>query len=461
MGEYDLVVIGGGPGGVSAAVRAAQLGLNVAVVEERGLGGECTLYGCIPVKALLFYASASMLVSRLSHVELDTGGAFREARRLASELSKGISTLLERYGVHVYHGRGVIEEPGAVRVEGNEGTVRLSYRSLLLAPGSVPYTPPGLEPDGVVVHDNRSVLENPPQRGERLLIIGGGPVGVEYAAVFARLGVEVTLVEALPRLLPGFDRELSPYTTRLLRRLDVDVATGCPVEQLEKKEGRVAARLCGGRLEVFDYALVAVGRRPATRGIGLEKLGVKLDDKGYIKTDDTMRTTAPHVYAVGDATGPPLLAHKAVRQALVAAENIAAGTTVARYKPKAVPMAVYLGMVEAVQVGVTLSEARRQGLGTAKVRLGWSSHAHLAGAADGFAAVVYDPETRRVLGYEAAAPNAAEQAAIATLAIEAGMTLEQLAKTVYPHPSTSEILYETALAALDKPLNYHKHKPTH
>ena len=452
---HDLAVIGGGPGGYPGAIRAAQLGLRVVLFEERGLGGECTLYGCVPTKTIMQYAAASAALARLgAEPGLDPARVWMEARRVAQELSAGIESLLARHGVKVVKARARLVAPGVVEA----GGARVEARAVLLAPGSRPVAPPGVFVDNKVVLDNRGWLEKPPARGEEVLVVGGGAVGVEAAAAAAMLGARVVLVEALPRLLPGLPRGLAAAATRVLRRLGVAVETGCPVEEISAEGGGARVRLCGG-VRRFSRVLVATGRRPATDGLGLKEAGVRLDEKGYIVVNEFLETSAPGVYAAGDAAGPPMLAHKAIHESLIAATNAASmldrSVKKARRDTWAIPIVVHLGHVEAVSVGVSLDEARKRGLGVARVRLGWSLYAVTLGAAEGYAALVYEPDTGRVLGYEALAPGAGDSVALAAAAVRHGLTVYDLASTVYPHPERVEQVAEAALAALGFPLHYY------
>ncbi len=456
--DYDLVVVGGGPGGYPGALLAALRGLRVAVVEARGLGGECTLYGCVPTKAMLHAAYVVYEARRLGgSVSLPLERVLGEAGAVAGELSRGVEMLLRGRGVDVVWGRGRLVAGGRVVVEASDGGVEtLSSRLVLLAPGSEPWAPRGLEPDGVLVFDNRSLLRLG-RRVERVLIVGGGPVGVEYAQALAALGVEVVLVEALPRLLPGVSVELGRYAARLLRRLGVEVHTGCGVEALERLRGeRVRASLgCGGVVEA-DAAVVATGRRSAAPGaVAPELRGRLLDGGGFVRVDSRLSTGLSGVYAAGDAVGAPMLAHKAIHESLAAVENMLGGG-VERPGARRIPVVVY-GLVEMAQVGYAgAAEAAGDGFeaGEARIRLGGVARARIEGGGDGFVKIVYDKRNGRLLGLVAAAPGAGELAAAAALAIEAGVGLGEAAAVVAPHPTRMEALLEAVYAALGRPLHY-------
>jgi len=451
--KYDLVVLGGGPGGYPAAVRAAQLGLNVALVEADKLGGECTNYGCIPTKALIRAAEALHAASLpfiRGGVSADFGELMEWVKGFSSRISGGVEFLLKGYGVQVYRGHGSIHAPGVLSVDGE----MVRFEKLIVATGTSPAEIPGLEPDGEIVHDNRSIL-GLKRKPSRMLIVGGGYIGVEYAAAMAKLGVEVHIVELLDRLLPGMDRDFGRIVERHLKKLGVKVYTRTRVEGLERREAYAVARLSGNKSVEADTVLVAVGRRPNTSGIGLEKLGVILDDKGYVKVNERMEARgAPGVYAAGDVTGPPLLAHKAFLQAVVAAES-ASGDRSAAYDPRGVPSVVFTDP-EIASVGLTLEEARRLGLKAAERRLplGGLARASLEGCGDCFAKIVYDEDSKALLGFHIAAPNASEIIAAAALAIEMGATLEDVALTIHPHPTVSEALKEAAELALGRPIHF-------
>ncbi len=454
MEKFDLVVIGGGPGGYPAAVRASQLGLNVALVEADSLGGECTNYGCIPTKALLYPSGLAASLARLEfakgHVEIDFEGLMDWVSGVVESVSGGVSSLLKGYGVEVLRGRARISAPGVVEVE---GVGSIGYEKLIVATGTSPARIPGLEPDGDVVHDNRSILRLRRKPG-RMLIVGGGYIGVEYATVMSRLGVEVTVVELMERLLPTMMRDFSRVVERRLRSEGVRILTGRKVESLERREGYAKARISGVGEEEFDTVLVAVGRKPNSRGLGLEGLGVKTDSHGYIVVNEGMETTSPGVYASGDVSGPPLLAHKAFLQGVVAAER-AAGDSTAAYDARAVPAVVYTDP-ELATTGLTLDEAKKMGVDAAETRLPLAALARVAleGCRECFAKIVHERSTGAVLGFHVAAPHASEIIAEATLAIEMGATVEDLASTIHPHPSVSESVKEVAELALEKPIHY-------
>ncbi|MEB2837374.1 MAG: NAD(P)/FAD-dependent oxidoreductase [Desulfurococcales archaeon] len=444
----DVVVIGGGPAGYPAAAILARSGMRVALVEEHLLGGECTNYGCIPTKALY----SRLLHSRLAGAPPPGLGGLAEWAWSGpvARSRVGVEEILSTAGVWVVRGRARLAGERLVVVEG--GPELRAERAVLLAPGSEPGYPRGLEPDGEVVVDNRGFLEAIRRQPSRILIVGGGPVGVEYATIAALAGLEAILVEVMPRLLPGVDRSLGQAVESSLRRMGVRVYKRSTVERLERIPRGARVWISGhGSVEV-DLVVVATGRRPSTRGLGLREAGVPVDEKGYIVVErPSMRTPAPWAYAAGDAAGPPLLAHKAFHESLAAAHSILGRP---RRPPGPVPLVVYTHP-EAASVGLTLEEARRRGVEAVEARasVGALARVGIEGGERGFVKIVYEAGTHRILGVHAFLPEAGELAGYAASLIGRGATLEDLASTVHPHPTVSEALWEAAMAALGEPVH--------
>lgn len=443
--EFDVVVIGGGVGGYPAAVALAWRGYRVALVEESLVGGECVNYGCIPSKALLHAARVLWEGRRLGlRVEPPgRGWPWGWVSGIVSRTRSGVEELLERAGVEVIRGRARLAGRSSGRVRVKVGGVDLEAGSVLLAPGSEPAGLPGV-PVGGPVMDNRlfyTMKETP----DSVLVIGGGPVGVEAAFSLAWLGSRVVLVEAMPRILPSMDRDLSAMAARGLRRAGVEVHTGSTVKV--EVDGDSVKALIGGAEERFDAALVAVGRRPGTQGLGVESVGARLDERGFIVVGGGQRA-APQVYAAGDAAGPPLLAHKAIHESLVAAAEVA-GIPGPQGRP-VVPMVVY-GDPEIASVGLTLREAREKGIPAAEARfnLAGQSRARIENDGLGLVKVVYRRDNGAILGVHIAAPNAGEAIAAAVEELEEGTRVSEAAWRVRPHPSIVEALTDAMLQALD------------
>ncbi len=450
--KYDVVVIGGGPGGYPAAIRAAQLGARVALVEEDKLGGECTNYGCIPTKAIVrpleaIHRATSLPFTKGS-LEVDFKGLMEWVNGITGQVSGGVETLLKGYDVEILRGRARLSGSTTIEVDG----ARIWADRIVIATGTSPSSIPGVGIDGEIIHNNRTILGLRRKPGS-MLIIGGGYIGVEYANAMAKLGVEVTIVEMMPRLLPGMDKDLARVAQRRLKKLGVQIHTNTMVKELKASEKGAEATLSNGGKVEAEKVLIAVGRRPNTRGIGLENAGVSLDERGYIKVDENMATSNPRIYASGDVAGPPLLAHKAFLQGAVAGENAAGGEAV--YEPRAVPAVVYTEP-ELASVGYTLDEAREAGFNAEEKRypLGGLAMARIEEATDGMVKLVYDTDSQQLLGVHIAAPHAGEIIAGLTLALEYGASLEDLALTIHPHPSIVEAVKEAAELVLGRPIHY-------
>ena len=449
--RVDVVVIGGGPAGYPAAALLGRAGLRVALVERHLLGGECTNYGCIPTKALY----TRLLHARLSRL---SPPPLWELARWAWEdpvahSRRGVGEILERAGVWVIRGEARLAGERLVEVEG--GPLLEAERAVILAPGSLPGHPRGLEPDGVVVVDNRGFLEALGRRPGRALIVGGGPVGVEYATILSMAGAEVTLVEVMPRILPGMDKSLGQAVEASLRRSGVRVVKRSTVKALERREGYVRAEIPGHGVVEADLVVVATGRRPATKGLGLEAAGVPVGDGGYIEVErPCMRAGKPWAYAAGDAVGPPLLAHKAFHESVAAAQCILG---LKPRRPSPVPMVVYTHP-EVASVGLTLDQALARGLRAREARVSVAALArvYMEGGERGFVKIVYEDGTHRILGIHAFLPGAGELAGYASHLIASGATLEELASTIHPHPTVSEALWEAAMAALGREVHVSK-----
>ncbi len=444
---YDVVVLGGGPGGYPAAIIAAQRGAKTAIVEKDRFGGECTNYGCIPTKALLKGAKLAREMMEYPFVKGDVSIDFKELRRwmdrIVTRSSRGVEYLLKGNEVEIVKGEGRVGD-GYVEVDGR----RIQYRSLVLATGSKPISIPNFEVDGQIIHNNKTILsiEEPPGK---LLVIGGGYIGLEYATLFTRLGTKVTVVELLDRVLPQMDRDLSSYIANRLKKEGVEIRTGVKAESSRKEDGGVRVRLSDGVEEVFDMVLVAVGRKPNT---AIFNGFVEMDEKGFVEVDDRMATSRASVYASGDITGNPMLAHKAFMEAVVAGENASGGD--AYYISRYVPAVVYTDP-ELLSVGYTLEEALEKGYKASeeKYPLGGVARARMELGDDGFIKIVYDERDGTILGIHMAAPNASEMAGEATYLLETSATLEDLALTIHPHPTVSEAFREAAEYILDRPIH--------
>jgi len=447
--EVDVAVIGGGPGGYSAAFRCAELGLETVVVDAgKRLGGACLWEGCIPSKALLHVAAVLGEAERAKEYGVDFGDprvsldALRKwkSERVVGKLARGLAGVARSKNVEVVGGHAVFEESRGIRVEGDEPQ-KIRFKHVVIATGSVPSRPSGLDLASERVMDSTAALEVP-EVPERLLVIGGGYIGLELGQVYAALGSRVTLVEMTDGLLPGVDRDLVQPLARRCERFFAEVRLGTTVTGLRETPAGMEVRL-GESTATFDRVIVAVGRRAQTEGLGLETTRARPDGRGVLAVDERGRTADPPIWAVGDVTGEPMLAHRAMRQGKVVAEAIAKRP--AAFDNVAVPAVIFTDP-EVAWCGLTETEAERTGRAVkiAKVQWAASGRAATLGRADGLTKLVVDPDSGRVLGVGIVGPGAGELIGEGTLAVEAALTAEDLAATIHAHPTLSESLMEAA-----------------
>jgi dihydrolipoamide dehydrogenase len=455
--EVDVVVVGGGPGGYSAAFRSAELGLDTVVVDTgRRLGGACLYEGCIPSKALLHAAAVIHDVERAREIGLDYGEpkiALDQLRawkddRVVTRLARGLAGAARSKGVEVIGGRAVFEGSRGLRVEGDLPQ-KIRFTHAIIATGSEPSPLPGLAIRSDAIMDSTAALDLA-SVPERLLIVGGGYIGLEMGTVYAALGSQVTLVEMMDGLLPGVDRDLVQPLARRIDRLFAAVHLRTAVSALREVDGRVEAELGSQGAQRFDRVLVAVGRRARTAGLGLDTTRVEGDDRGAIRIDDRCRTADPHVYAVGDVTGEPMLAHRAMRQGKVAAEAIAGRA--AAFDNVAVPAVVFTDP-EVAWCGLTEREAKQANRPVKVARMLWAASGRAAtlGRSDGLTKLIADPESGRLLGAGVVGPGAGELIAEAALAVETAALAEDVAATIHAHPTLGETFMEAAQALLIEP----------
>jgi dihydrolipoamide dehydrogenase len=452
--EVDVAVVGGGPGGYSAAFRCAELGLETVVIDAaKRLGGACLFEGCIPSKALLHVAALIEDAERARELGVDFGeprvslDPLRKwkSERVVGRLARGLASVAKAKSVEVIGGRAAFESSREIYVEGDEPQ-KVRFKHAIIATGSAPVGLPGLSLTSDRILDSTAALELA-EIPERLLVIGGGYIGLELGQVYAALGSKVTLVEMTDGLLPGVDRALVQPLARRCEKLFAKIRLSTKVAALVEKGSAIEARLEAGESEMFDRVLVAVGRRPASAGLGLERTRASADARGFVHVDERCRTADPSIYAVGDVTGEPMLAHRAMRQGKVAAEVIAQRP--AAFDNVVVPAVVFTDP-EVAWCGLTEAEAAREGRAVKVARREWaaSGRALTLGRSDGVTKMLADPETGRVLGVGIVGPGAGELIAEAALAIETAMTVEDLAATIHTHPTLSETLMEAAESLL-------------
>jgi len=453
--EVDVAVVGGGPGGYSAAFRCAELGLETVVIDADGrLGGACLFEGCIPSKALLHVAAVVSEAERAREWGVDFGeprislDPLRKWKqeRVVGKLARGLASVAKGKGVTVIGGRAVFEDSTTLRIEG-ESLQKVRFKHAIVATGSAPAPLPGIELRSDRVMDSTAALELP-EIPERLLVIGGGYIGLELGTVYATLGSRVTLVEMTEGLLPGVDRDLVQPLQRRVEKLFAAVHLGTKVTALREAGGHVEATLEGQGAETFDRVLVAVGRRARSRGLGLEATRVRLTVRGaFVQIDERCRTHDPHLYAVGDVTGEPMLAHRAMRQGKVAAAALAGQP--AAFDNVAVPAVVFTDP-EIAWCGLSEAQAKSQGMETKVAKFQWAASGRAAtiGRADGLTKLVADAASGRVVGVGIVGPGAGELIAEATLAVETAALVEDVAATIHAHPTLSESLMEAAESLL-------------
>jgi dihydrolipoamide dehydrogenase len=457
--DFDLVVIGAGPGGYVAAIRAAQLGLRVACVEkEAALGGTCLNVGCIPSKALLdsseLYAEVRGGLAahgiRVGEPALDLGAMMARKDAVVRGLTQGIAGLFRKHGIETIRGTARLAAAGRVAVDGR----LLEGRHVLIATGSEPTPLPALPFDGERIVSSTEALALP-RVPERLLVIGAGAVGLELGSVWRRLGAEVTVVEFLDRIVPGMDRTMGEQLRRVLERqgLRFRLSTAAVGAERTASGVRVRLRSAGGEaVEEAEVVLVAVGRRPYVDGLGARELGVAFDERGRIVVDERFQTRVPGVFAIGDVIAGPMLAHKASEEGVAAVELMAGGAGHIDYD--VVPSVVYTAP-ELASVGLAEETARERGhtvaVGTFPFRA--NGRARCLGEAEGLVKIVADARSDRLLGVHILGPRASELVAEAVVAMELGASAEDLGRTVHAHPTLAEAIKEAALAVGNRPIH--------
>jgi dihydrolipoamide dehydrogenase len=464
---FDVVVIGAGPAGYVCAIRAAQLGLKTACVEadnyEGGLGGTCLNWGCIPAKALL--ESAALAENLKSHgeemgvrpveVEYDMGAAVDRSRFISEKLTKGIAFLFKKNGVEHLAGKGRIAGTGKVEVTPAEGDpFTVETKNVVIATGAVMKSFPGFEIDGEKVIGSREALalRNPP---EKMVVVGAGYVGVEFADVFSAFGVDVTLVEALDTLVPLADPEIGKTLARSFKKRGMTLRTGTKVKSLDRDASPMVLTVetdKGEEAIETDVVLMAVGRKPVTDGLGLEELGVEMDGP-WVKIDEWCRTSVDGIYAIGDVAGEPMLAHKGSHEGILAAERIA-GVAEHPMRYDNIPSVGYCHP-EVATIGMTEAEATEAGhdVRVGKYPLAAHGRALTAAHPEGFVKIVADAKYGEILGVHMIGYNVSELIAEAGIARELEATVEEIAAHAHAHPSMAEAVMEAALAAMDRAIH--------
>ncbi|MBN6186251.1 dihydrolipoyl dehydrogenase [Aneurinibacillus sp. BA2021] len=453
--ELDVLVIGAGPGGYVAAIRAAQLGKKVAVVDKAEVGGVCLNRGCIPSKSLISAAKQYEQAKEGSSIGINVEGVSVDMKKVqewkqsvVNKLTGGVGQLLKGNGVEVISGEALFVSENEVRVFHGYDVNRYRFNHCIIATGSRPIEIPALPfSERILSSTEALMLDHIPQK---MLVVGGGYIGIELGTVFAKLGTKVTVLEGADSILPGFEKPMVQMVRKKLKKLGVEIHTEAMAQASEVTENsvKVTAKI-KDKEETFeaDYCLVTVGRRPNTDELGLEAIDMKLTDRGLIQIDKQCKTNIPNVYAIGDIVEGPALAHKASYEGKVAAEVIAGQPSEIDYM--AIP-AVVFSDPEMASVGLTEQQAKEEGytVKTGRFSFAANGRALSVNETDGFVKVVANEEDGRVLGVQVVGPEASDLIAEAGLAIEMGATLEDIALTIHAHPTLAEVTMEAAEAAL-------------
>ena len=455
--RYDLAVIGAGPGGYVAAARAAQLGMKVCCIDKfERPGGVCLNYGCIPSKALLDSSEHAFLAANrfkdhgisVGAPEIDLKAMMKRKDAVVQALTDNVANLLKAGNVDMIHGTATLESAGRVNVENGQGNRRVEAAKILLATGSRPAALEGLAFDGRLIVTSTEALAFDKVPG-RLLIVGGGYIGLELGSVWSRLGSKVTVVEMTDHIAGSMDGELSRRLLRILKKqgMDFKLKTRVTGAKVRKKTVKVAMDTDGESSEqICEAVLVAVGRKPLTEGLGLEDAGVRTDARGFVVVDENFRTNVENIHAIGDLIGGPMLAHKASAEGRAAAEIMAGGFGEVNYD--AVPMVIYTAP-EAAAVGKTEEQLKQEGISycTGTFPLTGAGRARCMGETEGMVKVLSHRKTDRVLGVHIIAPRASDMIAEAVFAIEFGASSEDIGRIMHGHPTFAEALQEAAMVA--------------
>ncbi|WP_288941852.1 dihydrolipoyl dehydrogenase [uncultured Roseovarius sp.] len=456
--SFDLIVIGAGPGGYVAAIRGAQLGLSVAVVEREHMGGICLNWGCIPTKALLRSSEVFHLMHRAGEFGLkadkigyDLDAVVKRSRGVAKQLNSGVGHLLKKNKVTTIMGEASLPAKGKVSVKTDKGVEELEAKHIVLATGARARELPGLEADGEQVWTYKHALM-PPHMPKKLLVIGSGAIGIEFASFYNTLGAETTVVEVMERILPVEDAEISRMAKKSFQKQGMKIMEKAMVKQLDRAKGKVTAHIeAGGKVEKhdFDTVISAVGIVGNTEGLGLEELGVKVD-RTHVVTDEYCRTGVEGLYAIGDVAGAPWLAHKASHEGVMVAEMIA-GQTVHPVKPDSIAGCTYC-QPQVASVGLTEAQAKEAGY---KIRVGrfpfiGNGKAIALGEPEGMIKTVFDEKTGELLGAHMIGAEVTELIQGYVVGRQLETTEEDLMHAVFPHPTLSEMMHESVLDAYDR-----------
>ncbi len=458
---FDVIVIGAGPGGYVAAIRAAQLGQKVAIIERESLGGICLNWGCIPTKAMLRSAEVFHLMRRAKEFGLKVEGAgfdldavVARSRAVAKQLSGGIGHLMKKNKITVFMGNATLPKAGAVKVTSDKGAEELTAKAIVLATGARARELPGLEADGDLVWTYRHALQ-PKRMPKKLLVIGSGAIGIEFASFFNTLGADTTVVEVMDRVLPVEDAEVSAFAKKAFVKQGMKILEKTTVKKLDRSPGKVVAYMedaKGTTTQEFDTVISAVGILGNVEGLGLEALGVKID-RTHVVTDEFCRTGVPGLYAIGDIAGAPWLAHKASHEGVMVAELIAGGHP-HPIKPGSIAGCTYCHP-QVASVGMTEQKAKDAGFDVKVGRFPFigNGKAIALGETEGFIKTVFDAKTGELLGAHMIGAEVTELIQGYIIGRQLETTEEDLMNTVFPHPTLSEMMHESVLDAYDRAIH--------
>ena len=456
--SFDLIVIGAGPGGYVAAIRGAQLGMNVAIVEREHLGGICLNWGCIPTKAMLRSSEVFHLMHRAKefglsadNINYDLDAVVKRSRQVAGQLSGGIGHLMKKNKVTVFMGAATIPAKGKVTVKSDKGTEELTAKNIVLATGARARELPGLEADGDLVWTYKHAL-TPPRMPKKLLVIGSGAIGIEFASFYNTLGSDTTVVEVMDRVLPVEDAEISAFAKKSFEKQGMKIMQKAMVKQLDRSKGKVTAHIeKDGKIERMDFDTVisAVGIVGNVEGLGLEELGVKLD-RTHVVTDEFCRTGVDGLYAIGDIAGAPWLAHKASHEGVMVADLIA-GKHAHPVKPETIAGCTYCHP-QVASVGYTEARAKELGYDIKVGRFPFMGNgkAIALGEPEGLVKTIFDAKTGELLGAHMIGAEVTELIQGYVVGRQLETTEEDLMNTVFPHPTLSEMMHESVLDAYDR-----------
>ncbi len=464
MTEYDLVVIGAGPGGYVSAIRASQLGLKTAIIDKQWLGGVCLNVGCIPSKALLKNAElAHTLRDRakdfgisFDNLKIDYSAAVKRSRQVSDRLTKGVGFLMKKNNIDVFMGTALLKNKNTVQVTAIDGKAQdISGKNILIATGSYSTPIPGVAMDGKkIVSYLEAILQE--KLPASVIVIGGGAIGLEFSTVWNSFGSKVTIVEMLPHIAPLEDEEVSIELEKAFKKNGLTVLAGHRVQSVETTASGVKVKVSsadGEKVLEAEQALVAIGFKPNTAGLGLETVGVKLTDRGHIAIDDHMATNVPGIYAIGDVTGKVLLAHVASAQGMIAAETMAKHETI-KLDYAMMPRATYC-YPQVASFGYTEAQAKEKGLEIKVGKFPFIANGKSLGLGEtvGFAKIITDAKYGEILGAHLIGPEVSELLPELTLAQRMEMTAEEIARNVHAHPTLSEVLMEAAHGVSGSPIH--------